>query len=345
MTPFRRRSMDAAVWVPLYAAETIERVGKYGYLGFREEFFGCGSVAVPVSQRDLVEKLGWSDIGLNNHGGSYWEGVYTPSEVFRLSHIKGLEGVNLALIQANSGRRKGEWYVNPDLVLTLRLHRERDSWLCAEEGYAEVIRLCRNSLDEPCKIEIKSEFLKDYLCARGMGLYLTWFRNRDEILESTDHITWGAQGAEQQESHKRWEGRVLPIHEGGELFGSTAAIMHVTRTSIDFGEDVPAITLPSSDSETQSKTWTQNFSGRKLYRVISDLWREEWIEPAPRSARIKGDQLPTAFSYIVDAAGNRESGDALVNSGRWLWFGPDVANALLKNRDGMVHTRHWRHWR
>ncbi len=47
------------VWIPLRAVQKIKDGGKYGYAGFKEEFFGSGTVAIPVSQkRQIFSKLG-----------------------------------------------------------------------------------------------------------------------------------------------------------------------------------------------------------------------------------------------------------------------------------------------
>lgn len=341
MLTYRKRSMDAATWIPLYAVESIQSAVEFGYVGYREDFFGCGSVAVPVAQRALVEKLEWNDIGIeNHHQGSFDNGNYRPAEAFKSWADAELNGINLIMVQENSGKLEGDWLLHPDLVLTLGLHREGDVWVCPDEGYVEVIRLTHNKEGEKTKIEIKAEFLKDYLCARKLGIWLTWYRERDEIQEGVAHLTWPGLNSTFKSPHLSWEGRVIEIHEGGEPFGSSAAIMHVTRTDVDFEEDVPLISLPTSDEGTATTTTTRTFKGRKLYRVLGELWREEWITPGAISPRVRRDETPSKATFVVDAAGTREDQTTLRGGGRWLWFKPDVVNALLKHRDGTLkwHT-------
>lgn len=48
MKGVRKRYFDKAVWIPLRSVNKIESKGKYGYLGYKEEFFGAGSLAVPL---------------------------------------------------------------------------------------------------------------------------------------------------------------------------------------------------------------------------------------------------------------------------------------------------------
>jgi len=47
MSDIRRAELATAVWIPLRAVQNIERTGKYGFMGFKEEFFGAGSEYPP----------------------------------------------------------------------------------------------------------------------------------------------------------------------------------------------------------------------------------------------------------------------------------------------------------
>lgn len=338
MQQHRKRSMDAAAWIPLYATETVEHQGSYGQLGYRDDFFGCGSVAVPIAQRELAEKIDWSDLGIGRHyRGCIENGSYIPADAFQSWNADSVNGINLVMVQENSGNIQGAWLVHPDLLLTLGLYQEGDVWVCPAEGYVEVIRLSRDDEGKKAKLEIKAEFLKDYLCARQLGIWLTWYRTRDEIQENVLYLTWPDLQQTVESAHLKWEGRVMEIHEGrGEPFGSEAAIFHVTRTDVDFEEDVPHISVPATDKGTASTTTVKGFHGRKLYRVIGEIWREEWISPGDTSPRVRGDDFSPMPSFVVDAAGAREDKTTLHSGGRWLWFKPEIVNALLAHRDGCL---------
>jgi hypothetical protein len=75
---------------------------------------------------------------------------------------------------------------------------------------------------------------------------------------------------------------------------------------------------------------------RKLYFVTGEVWRAEWVEPGARSIRIRGDEPDPPISFIVDAAGKKQIAKSLVNSGRWLWFKPDLVPALIDRRGGSL---------
>ena len=61
------------------------------------------------------------------------------------------------------------WHLNQDLILSLGLKREGNSWICPMYGYTQVARLKVTENNKPTLLEIKAEYLKDYLCAREYG--------------------------------------------------------------------------------------------------------------------------------------------------------------------------------
>jgi hypothetical protein len=105
------------------------------------------------------------------------------------------------------------------------------------------------------------------------------------------------------------------------------------------GEDVPSIS-PLDDSITY-ESWTGKHKGKKLIRVQGERWRNEWVQPAEQSPRVRGDKLPPSVSFLVDNAGTRENRDTLADSGKWLWFRPGVIMELAHHRGGGIrwHSR------
>src|SRR6266849_431650 len=89
MADIRRRRFDTAVWIPIRASQTIKS-GKFGHAGFKEEFFGVGSLAIPLRKRSVGEKLTWSDLGLmRDHGGYAHRGHYVSAEDFEDKQLRG----------------------------------------------------------------------------------------------------------------------------------------------------------------------------------------------------------------------------------------------------------------
>ena len=99
MADIRHRKLNSSVWIPLRAAQELEKCGRYGYEGYREEFFGIGTVAVPIDKKDAASKLGWEDIGISHtHSGFCDNDKYVIADVFESYDGKYL-GTHLVLDQ------------------------------------------------------------------------------------------------------------------------------------------------------------------------------------------------------------------------------------------------------
>jgi hypothetical protein len=295
MRDIRPRRLDASVWIPLRAISTIEKCGRYGFVGFKKELLGVGTLAVPIDKKNIAEKLDWGDVGISHeHGPNIGDEVYIASDIYQ--DCKGEFTVIHLVLEQNINSLEGrECHLHQDLVIALGMKREGDIWISPSEGYIEVARLRKDQDSSPCLLEIHAEHLKDYLCARKMALYVTSYRSREVVVDDTSHISWSQNPIREIDDKNRWEGWVNEIHEGGHAFGAKTAVFHTSRTDIDVEEDVPRFGLPHDDNLT-SRSWTIEQPGRKLYHIQGELWRNEWIEPATLSPRIRGDKvLSTAF--------------------------------------------------
>jgi len=329
MMEIRKRRFDSAVWIPLRANQNAE-AGKWGYLGYSSEFFGAGSLAVPLRKRDEATSLGWTELGLSNdHGGYADHGCYVAADQYE--RLKG--AIPLVMSQRGNSAEPLTWHIHPDFVITLGLKREGNVWVAMDEDYIEVVRLKVDEEDRPRLLEVRSEHLKDYLCARRMALLVSWYRERQQIVDAEPQFDWPEPDGTYREG-ERWEGHTRAIHEGGALFGDSMAVMRVTRTNLDFDEDVPHIGI---SDETETSQFTRKVSeGRKLYRVVGEVWRNEWVEPGSRSTRIRRDEPSPPVAFVVDAAGKKQTAKTLIESGSWLWFRPDLIPALIERRGGSL---------
>lgn len=330
----RRKDWNKSVWIVLRAIKNIEEVGRYGFLGYKADFFGAGTVAFSLEQLDKVKNLGWSDIGIGQqHAGYVDDSEYIPAEVFR-DTWREVDGVNLVLEQRSEGGYPRRWFLNPDIILTLGLFQDGNVWVCPKEGYDEVARIEYED-NEPVSLEIKSKYLKDYLCARGMFLYVTSYYSRDCILENVEHLKWEEKELKcKDDEFSEWEVRITPIHEGDETYGSKMAVFHMSRTDIDEDDELPDISQFPTDENTKSSHWERGFEGRKLYRVMGELWRNFVVNPSLASPIVRGDEVDSSSYFIIDLEGNKISGKELIDSGKWLWFKPDVMNILSSRRGG-----------
>lgn len=331
MNILRRNRLNNAVWIPLYACQELERRGQIGYDGYKAEFFGCGTLAVPIDEKKKAAKMGWDSVGIG-YDSKPWineEGKYLSSDV--CTDLNGnFIGLRLALVQEMELSDCNELFLHQDFILALGLKREGDTWVRPEEGYIEVAHIKRDTKGSPIFLEVRAEHLKDYLRARKMALLVTTYRERVVVTSENPEFDFGTKMVQDQKDD-RWVGYISEIHEGGLPFGAKAAIVHLSRNDVDFSEDIPTMgeeTNENIDSSFQEKS----FTGKRCYRISGELWKNEWIEPSEYSPRVAHDKTPAIIYFITDAAGHRENKDTLIKEGRWLWFDPSVVNDIIARR-------------
>ena len=339
MAVVRRRSLSRAVWIPLRATHKVNEGGEYGTPGYTEEYFGAGALIVSLDKRDQAAQVEWTALGGASTVPYVEDGEFCSADQYCTGN--GSLGTFPVLAQTTPTGDPDIWYLHPDLVIGLDLVREGDEWLSFSEGYTVVAKLSRSADGDPSLLEIRAEHLRDYLRACDSALRVATYRQRISIEDDPGHIDWPDGNLEEAAGDSRWEGRVIPIHEGpfGFMFGEEWHVSHVSRTDVDTEEDVPDMPFPTEGS-TEHRSWTTKRKGRRIYRVEGELWRNEWVEPGTWSTRIREDERPATVPFVIDAEGNQVMGDELKRDGRWLWFRPEVVAALAHRRGGVLvwHT-------
>ena len=148
MPDIRRRKFANAVWIPLRASKQIEKIGRFGYLGYRSDYLQIGTLAVPNKFRAEAEKLRWVEINLMNRHAGWVDGDrYIPADVYE-DFDEEFSGLHLVLDQYINSAEKSEWHLHQDFVVTLELKREGDTWVRPNEDYLKIARLFRG--DDGC---------------------------------------------------------------------------------------------------------------------------------------------------------------------------------------------------
>ncbi len=323
-----RRAFSSATWVPLRASCNDEQ-GEVQDIGYVSEFFGCGSVAFPPEHREVAERLGWSDIGIgcSVQPYAYEDGYYSSIEQYQYNDKEPI-GVHLVFEHPQPVVGGRLWILNPDLVVALHLIKEGTNWVRPEENFVVVAREVLDEKGDHRLIEIKREFLLDYLAARNLSLRLSYYRQRVENVATLEGSAY-ANLADQQE--QRDGGRFeLLIRSLEDVYGGSWASFRVWRTDVDEDEDAPVMG-PESDDNTDYESSQGHRSGYEGVRVEGEFWRDEWIEHQGQSVRVRGDADKNLPQFIVETDGTRMASADLDNEdiGRWLWFRSSVVNELL----------------
>lgn len=326
-----RRAFSKSTWVPLRAAVDNEH-GNVKNVGYSNEFFGCGSVAFSPENREIADKLSWGDIGLSRTIGpyAYEDGFYSAIDEYQYNNKEPI-GVHLVLelpLPVVGGR---QWILNPDLVAALRLIKEGAHWVRPEENFEVVAREILDENGEQRLIEIKREYLLDYLAARNLALRLSYYRQRVENVTAleTSHYA-GLESHQEERDGGRYE---LLIRDINDVFGGSWAIFRAWRTDVDEDEDAPVMG-PETNENTDYESSRGHKGGYEGVRVEGEFWRDEWIDHQGISTRVRGDADKNLPQFIVETDGTRLASSELNSEdiGRWLWFRSSIVNELLDLR-------------
>lgn len=334
MQDILRRSISQSAWVPLMAHEKCS-AGVAHRPGFAKAYEGISSVAFPKDMKAAAMELPWTETGIHDgYRPRVEDDRFISADLFSDLHDE-IKGVRLVLEQSTNSVDGPKILVHHDLILGLGLIEEDDHWVAPDEGYVSVIRVKRNDSGFPVRVEIRAEHLRDFLCARRMGLATYSFRSRDEIVADEPELGWPAVPYEKSGEHYDWVGNVIAIDDSGMPYDHESFLMHVVRTDADTENDVPELSFPTNNG-TASRSRTSRAIGPKFFRVSGELWRNEWLEPAAHSPRVAGHRWAETLTFITGAGGEREGEETLLEGGKWLWFRPEAISALLSHRNASL---------
>lgn len=326
-----RRTFSKSTWVPLRASVNDEK-GNVRKIGYINEYFGCGSVAFHPEHREIAERLSWCDIGIRCAGKpyAYEDGYYSSIEKYQYNDKEPI-GIHLVFEHPQPVVGGRLWILNPDLVVALGLIKEGNNWVRPEENFDIVVKETLDENGEHTLIEIKREYLLDYLAARGLSLRLSYYRQRVENVASIENSGYfGLENLEEDRDGGRFE---LLIRSLNDVFGRSWAMFRSWRTDVDDNDDAP-IMGPETDDNTECESFNGRASCNDGVRVEGEFWRDEWIEHQGVSIRVRGDADTNLPQFIVETDGARVASSELESEdiGRWLWFRSSIVNELLSFR-------------
>ena len=304
MREFRTRRFDSETWIPLWAVET-EKNGRIFNTDVEDNGFHVRSILVPLEQTETVCGLGWNDLVHHFEACPSFEAedIYVRCDEFRQG--SAITGEYPVLVQLFENHKPGIWNLHQDIVVALKLLRQENSWIRPDEDDVEVARLTTNANGEPQRLEIKNEFLKDYLCARQMALYVSIYRERTMLFDKVPDLGWRNRRSNEKFEDGEWQGLCRGVTKRG---------------------------LPVID----------NANGVEIVAemVRSELWKNELIRPGSESTRVRGDEPEHVPSFKIDASGKSVPSNELKDGMYFLCFTPKVADVLWesKNRYLEWHT-------
>jgi hypothetical protein len=289
----------------------------------------------PANCREKALNLSWAHAQRNPDNRPYIQkGNYYSADCFEESELE-LTGTYPVLEQSFDGAEPRRLHLHQDLILGLGLLREEDKWVRPAEDYLEVARLDRNADKKAEAIQIKAEHLRDYLAARSSGLLVATFRSRRAIFAQNPKFNWGDSEREEEIAGGSWKGFIREIDETGSPYGSEVALFRVWRTDVDYKDEVPVFS-PPEDSNVEGTSKEFRRGGKRLFLILADMWRNEWIDPGTCSPRVRGDRIEPAVPFIIDNSGKTAVAAQMIGERRWLWFHPRLVTEILKRRGAKI---------
>lgn len=335
-----KRNFRNRTWIPLLSSQRHISEREFGYAGYRKDAELIESVVIFLQHRQSCENLDWHGVRKTGTDRAWSdERTFHPPGAFYGSDDEPI-GFYPVLRKGFDTEEPTEWYLAQEIEFSLGLLRRGDIWVIPEEDYAEVVRLKRDTEGYPDLLEIRAEHFRDYLCARKAALLLTGFRYRDVVEENLDVIPWTTD-QERNFANGEWKGVKRPILEGGRQVGSSTAILHMWRESVDPSDDVPVMPHPTEEPAARSTTRVIQHEGKQLQYACGKIWWKQWIDPGPISPRVGNDEVESTVPFIVENQSSKTlSGKALEEYRGWLWFRSGVIPALLDREAGWLkwHT-------
>ena len=204
----KKPRLATASWVPLYSNQVWQEK-QFGDIDYWEEYFGAAAILMPQDVENPFTSVQWSN-AFRFRQGSWIDG----DEYVEARYYFEGENVGEYLVFRNNFETpdQEQLLIEPDLILAFHLLQEGDAWVNPEEDYVEVIRQIRDATGKVVQVEMRSEYLKDYLCARKSGLLVATFRSRDRIFADEPDFKlveklvqgWRDVGSKRDESQPKW---------------------------------------------------------------------------------------------------------------------------------------------
>lgn len=282
-------------WTPLWRYDVI-RTGHADTVDYEEEVFRIRTLFAPLENKNRL---------INGHFLNF-----NPDETYATIDCGTYCRPNVYYLDSNIGLAAGEYpvfsfllpngpdvepLVSQDVIVALRLVRQGDEWIRPEECGIDVIRIERDEKSKIREIKIRTEILKDYLCARNLGLYVEEFRHRQKQTLHAPTVTWTeCHGFDERfckNGHYVWKGWVFE----------------------------------HSDSEnwTEPSTLNGDLKLPFFYRIEGQLWKQHWVSASVGSSRVGGDSEPIQF--VVSPNGEKHEISTLDDDEyghRYLFFNP-----------------------
>lgn len=334
----RKLSYATKEWIPVYGMRFKKKDGKYPTIGFSEDFEHVETGIVINKHKAFANDMSWSDWDQDSVTPyiSDDKSYQKTGNLYNKRHK--IIGERIVMGQYIDAEYKNQIYINQDFILAYKLVKRGDGWICPKDGDRLVIRSEKFEDRSLQFVEIRSEYLKDYLSARDASLRLYFYRERQAVVENKPSyieaeevvISDGPHNRCTVTCHKVTPSRDLPNGNGGEV--------KLWRNDLNEVDTITDYNQYDDDGRCHSSRTFINTEIADQYHLYGRLWRGEWIS-GNKHSRLNGYSEPDDDLKVqADNSGEKVQLSSLryeeVN--KYLWFKPEVVRNLTSRRGGRI---------
>lgn len=328
----RKKFVDG-VWIPLWGYVEKKFTARDGDIGRHDECRIFNTLLVPKENKKIAMKNGVPELHpMTDRYAVIGTDPYFPANAERDGYDTAL-GTYLVVKRQYGDGMGAAVSIDQNLIFDLRLKQEGDKWLRPCEDYREVMRQSRNKEGEVCLVEIKAEYLKDWLAVRKQGLLLVGHVERLYLSQKGNEAF--AKAATSRPHGGHLEQYSYGCDEKGAGVLGDWKVSTVGYEDVFPNDDVPVFD-PCSD-EREMKSSESEIKANKVVKCmdVAKFYRTEWLNPPKTQRRMPIDGEGN-LKFICEADGREKSAKVLEDSNRYLWFRNSVLKEVASHRGGWI---------
>jgi len=296
-----------------------------GYDGYQRQYDCINSIIIKKNEiKKLPLLLRNTVIQSADNRPSAYDRTYERIEEFSDYQSK-ITGEYFIYKRNHPLNQKREICISQDLIFALDLFNIGDNYYDPHFNDELVIRIDNDDKKETYKVDIRKDYLLDYLSARNMSLLVDrYFERQVDTINNLydDNI----QEEVTDYSYALFASKTLP---NGMRPGDSALVMKVSYKDVDYNEDIPEY---DEARDTQVEQSEIKYEGEGINHYLAEFRRIYVLHNNGISIKIRRDKVKLNYKYYVDNTNKKVLSDKLITKIQFLWFKPDIIKILLQGK-------------
>lgn len=320
LNDIRNDRFDKHTWITILAYIPQNNSIDLGNEGYTQQYDCVKSVMVKTSMLKHLNELPLSSIWQSgNHQPSAYKGNYTTLESFNDYH-SNITGEYLAFERIHPYSRDHDIQISNDLIFALDLFKIGNFYCNPHEDNDKVI-IINNLPNDGYIVQVKREYLLDYLSARNMHLIIDRYYERQ--FDTKD--SYFDNNVFDSGNYFSYELRFSPILADGNSPGTSTMVMKAAYKDAKYDSDVPIFTR-GENIEVESKEIKHD--GESINHYFAEFRKYYILMNDKTSIRVRWDKTKITEKFFVDNTNRKVLSEKLMEKIQYLWFKPDIMKLL-----------------